>query len=108
MPVRHIIHLLQTAIRGPIRTPLGRWNVDNYRQTTLKIQYANEDNCGTCGGYNIHNTKQTQIIANYESHIGLYSDHHYDDDDDDDHYDQVYVHMMGLDTVPSAVYTRHK
>jgi hypothetical protein len=26
-------------------TSLGRWNNHNYTQTTLKIKYANEDNC---------------------------------------------------------------
>ena len=87
MPIRHIAHVLKTAFHGPVRTPLGRWNVDNYIQTTLKIQYANEDNCGTCGDYN--NTKQ--IPAN--------------DNDEDD---ELYVYMMGLDTVPSVAYTRHK
>jgi hypothetical protein len=28
---------------------LGRWNNHNYTQTTLKIKYANEDNCGISG-----------------------------------------------------------
>ena len=28
------------------KTPLGRWNIHNYKETTLKIDYANEDNCG--------------------------------------------------------------
>lgn len=32
-----------------IRIPLGRWNIENnYRKTNLKIDYANEDHCGTC------------------------------------------------------------
>lgn len=28
------------------KTPLGRWNIHNYKETTLKIDYANKDNCG--------------------------------------------------------------
>jgi hypothetical protein len=32
-----------------IKVPLGRWNIHNYRETTLKIKYANEDNCGISG-----------------------------------------------------------
>lgn len=32
-----------------MRIPLGRWNIENnYRKTNLKIDYANEDHCGTC------------------------------------------------------------
>ena len=86
MMVRHLIHVLKTAIRDPVRTPLGRWNVENYKQTTLKIQYANEDNCGSCGEYN---TKQ--IITQ--------------DDDDED---EKYIYIMGLDTVPTVAHIKHK
>ena len=28
---------------------LGRWNIHNHKETTLKIKYANEDNCGISG-----------------------------------------------------------
>jgi hypothetical protein len=44
------------------KTPLGRWNIHNYKETTLKIDYANEDNCGISSnkqkhlsGWKIHN-----------------------------------------------------
>jgi hypothetical protein len=37
---------------------LGRWNNHNYTQTTLKIKYANEDNCGLSGNYK--NTRQIE------------------------------------------------
>jgi hypothetical protein len=100
MKVKHLLHVLKSAIHGRVRTPLGRWNVDNYKQTTLKIQYANEDNCGACGEYNDNNTKQ--MPANYESNLGLKDENENDDDD------ELYVYMMGLDTVPSVLYARHK
>lgn len=29
-----------------VKTPLGRWNFHEHRETSLKIKYANEDNCG--------------------------------------------------------------
>jgi hypothetical protein len=29
-----------------VKTPLGRWNIHNYRETMLKLKYATEDNCG--------------------------------------------------------------
>jgi len=101
MKVRHIVNVLKSAIHGPVRTPLGRWNVDNYKQTTLKIQYANEDNCGACGDYNNNNNNNTkQMPANYESNLGL--------KDENENDDELYVYMMGLDTVPSVLYARHK
>ena len=35
------------------KTPLGRWNIHNYKETTLKIDYANADNCGISSNKNI-------------------------------------------------------
>lgn len=36
--------------------PLGRWNVKNSDETiNLKIDLANEDNCGPCGQYSVIN-----------------------------------------------------
>lgn len=35
----------------PMVKPLGRWGMNNNRQTNLKINYANEDHCGTCAEY---------------------------------------------------------
>jgi hypothetical protein len=29
-------------------TPLGRWKIHNYNETIIKINFANEDNCGLC------------------------------------------------------------
>lgn len=29
-------------------TLLGRWKLDNFKQTKLKIDMANMDHCGTC------------------------------------------------------------
>ena len=40
------------------KTPLGRWNIHNYKETTLKIDYANEDNCG------ISSNKQKDVKIN--------------------------------------------
>jgi len=39
------------------KTPLGRWNIHNYKETTLKIDYANEDNCGISSNKNITQPK---------------------------------------------------
>lgn len=89
MPIQHIIYVLKTAFRGPVRTPLGRWNVDNHKQTMLKIKYANEDHCGSCGDNNTSNTKSSN----------------YNEGDPFVENDDVYVYMMGVETVPSGNYT---
>ena len=44
------------------KTPLGRWNIHNYKETTLKIDYANEDNCGISSNKNIIHKKDVKII----------------------------------------------
>lgn len=41
-----IIKILKHVFSPHIKTPLGRWNIHNHVETTLKIKYANEDNCG--------------------------------------------------------------
>ena len=51
-------------------TPLGRWTIhDNLNHTKLKIDYSNEDHCGTCAEYIIEKkikknsqTKKKNII----------------------------------------------
>ena len=49
------------------KTPLGlgRWNIHNYKETTLKIDYANEDNCGISSNKNI--VQQTPVKINSTS-----------------------------------------
>jgi len=51
-----------------VKTPLGRWNIHNHAETTLKINYANEDNCGVSyhSHKNIKQTKQTDKSADDE------------------------------------------
>jgi hypothetical protein len=62
-----------------IKVPLGRWNIHNHRETTLKIKYANEDNCGISG----NNYKNTTLIQD-----------NVDFDDDDE-----YIYSMGYESV---------
>jgi hypothetical protein len=52
------------------KTPLGRWNIHNYKETTLKIKYATEDNCGVSGQKNNQlrdNHDDTMFMMGYES-----------------------------------------
>jgi len=90
MNARHIISLFTSAFRAQIQPPLGRWNVHSHKQTMLKIQYANEDNCGTCGDSN-------------SNHIETKHERNQDFDEDDQ-----YVYMMGLETVPTDARTSGK
>jgi hypothetical protein len=55
-----------------IKVPLGRWNIHNHRETTLKIKYANEDNCGISGN-NYKNTIQIQEKNKFDDNQYVYS-----------------------------------
>ncbi len=59
---------------------LGRWNIHNYKQTTLKIKYANEDNCGISGN-NFKNTSQIQKNNELD--------------------DKQFIYIMGYDSLPT-------
>jgi hypothetical protein len=43
MNARSMIALLKLS--KEVKTPLGRWTVNNPRETSLKIKYATEDKC---------------------------------------------------------------
>jgi hypothetical protein len=52
MTIKSIISIIKNISIPHVKPQLGRWNFHNYKETTLKIKYANEDNCGICD--NIH------------------------------------------------------
>jgi hypothetical protein len=83
MNAKRIIDLFRRASLDHVKPPLGRWNIHNYSQTSLKIKYANEDNCGISSYYN---KKQPE------------------DTNQDTDTDYLYVYMMGCETVPDNVY----
>ena len=60
MNFKHIIEVFKSASRKQVKTPLGRWNLENHTQTKLKINYANEDHCGSCAEY-IVQKQQLQV-----------------------------------------------
>ena len=69
-----------------VKTPLGRWNISNYRETMLKLKYANEDNCGISS----HNYKNmTHIQKNND--LDNYKDNYKDKD-------KEYMYMMGYES----------
>ncbi len=82
MNAKRIIDLFRRACLEHVKPPLGRWNIHNYSQTSLKIKYANEDNCGISSYYN----KKAEGTSQ------------------DTDTDYLYVYMMGCETVPDNVY----
>ena len=80
MDAKTIFKVLTSAFsrKHDIKTPLGRWAINNnISHTKLKINYANEDHCGTCAEYviqkqqsnklNEENEKNYQYMIGYES-----------------------------------------
>lgn len=47
MPTRMIQRYISRIFKRDL-TLLGRWKLDNFKQTKLKIDMANMDHCGTC------------------------------------------------------------
>jgi hypothetical protein len=78
MNFKSIIDIFRRAPLSHTKTLLGRWNIHNYSETTLKIKYATEDNCGIT------------------RHLHDYHNLH----DDDKLYDDTkYIYMMGYESV---------
>lgn len=80
MNLRSIFGVFKGTPLLRVKIHLGRWNTHhNYRESMLKMKYANEDNCG----FSYHNCKNiTQIEENKELH------------DNND-----YIYMMGYESI---------
>ncbi len=74
-----VLNVFKRIYSPHVNLPLGRWTFHNYKQTTLKIKYANEDHCGVC-----HDDKITKKI----------------DKDNELDNDENYIYMMGYESVP--------
>jgi hypothetical protein len=86
MTVRHIIEVFKSAFRKQVKTPLGRWNLDNHTHTTLKINYANEDHCGSCAEYMIQK-QQLQIDKTRQQQKEE---------------EEMYMYMIGPESLPDT------
>jgi hypothetical protein len=84
MNIMNFIYTLKRLSLPPVKTPLGRWNINNYRETILKIKYANEDNCFT--SYSNHRNINIQSIERIQNN-------NINNDDDE------YIYMMGYESV---------
>lgn len=86
MNVRHIIEVFKAASRKQVKTPLGRWNIDNHTHTTLKINYANEDHCGSCAEYMVQK-QQLQIDKTRQQQKEE---------------EEMYMYMIGPESLPDT------
>lgn len=83
MNAKRILDIFKRMYFTPVNQPLGRWNINNnYKQTMLKIKYANEDNCGI-SGINYINTPQKQTNNEINNEID----------------DNLYIYFMGYESV---------
>jgi len=87
MNPKHIIHSFKIAYHTSVKTPLGRWNIHNHKQTKLKIQYANEDNCGTSGNYSEY---KEEIKQNNEFN-------------QKQELEELYMYMIGSESLPDSL-----
>ena len=85
---RHIIEVFKTAFRKQVKTPLGRWNLDNHTHTTLKINYANEDHCGSCAEYMVQK-QQLQIDKTRQQQK-------------EEKQEEMYMYMIGPEALPDT------
>ena len=67
MNIKTVSEIFKRLTSSQAKTPLGRWNIsNNNKENTLKIRYANEDNCGVC----YHNyTKRNKELDNDKKYI---------------------------------------
>ena len=90
------------------KTPLGRWNIHNYKETTLKIDYANEDNCGISsnkqktnhiGGLKIYNPQGDYYHISSRDYINIiYSAKEKERKQKEQQDNDNYMFMMGFES----------
>jgi hypothetical protein len=71
MNTTRITDIFKRMFLPHVKTPLGRWNIHNHIETSLKIKYATEDNCGIYNGtkmkQNDNKDKEYMYMMGYES-----------------------------------------
>ena len=86
MNFKHIIEVFKAASRKQVKTPLVRWNLENHTQTKLKINYANEDHCGSCAEY-IVQKQQLQVDKTRQQQK-------------EEKEEEMYMYMIGHEALP--------
>ena len=74
-----ILNRIKYVFSPHVVAPLVRWKIHNYKETTLKIKYANEDNCIS----SYHNYKNIKQIPKNKELVD----------------NKKYVFMMGYESV---------
>lgn len=77
----------QSSLLPQVITPLGRWNIHNYSKTTLKVKYANEDNCFYSNNYKQELPSLPVELPSLPTKLQVEPD------------DNEYMYMMGYESV---------
>jgi hypothetical protein len=85
MNFRSIREIFKRVCLSDVKTPLGRWNINNYRETSLKIKYATEDNCGIFRHNYTNGMKMQQNELDDET---------------------LYIYMMGYESVHQKMFIK--
>lgn len=93
MNAKHVIQVFKSAfINKPSKTPLGRWTIhDNLLHTKLKINYANEDHCGSCAEYMVQK-QQLQIDKTRQQQK----------EEKKEEQEEMYMYMIGPESLPDT------
>ena len=71
-----ILNRIKHVFLPHVAPPLGRWKIHNYKETSIKIKYANEYNCSSSYHNHKNTPKNKELVDN-----------------------QKYVFMMGYESV---------
>ena len=63
-----ILNRIKHVFLPHIEAHLGRWKIHNYKETTLKIKYANEDNCSS-SYHNHKNIPKNKELVDNEKYV---------------------------------------
>ncbi len=81
MNTPRITDIFKRVFLPHVKTPLGRWNnIHNHTETSLKMKYATEDNCGIHCYTNNDDNHKNKIQKNEND-------------------DKEYIYMMGYESV---------
>lgn len=67
----HIKKVCVSLMRYETIKPVGRWYVNENKNHNLFIDYANEDNCGSCGDYLKNKIEQRKILTELEKNLEI-------------------------------------
>jgi hypothetical protein len=66
---KYIKSILKYILPKELPKPLGRWRIENNKQTNNKIDLSNEDHCGPCGQYALSKIEKNKIDTKKVIHL---------------------------------------